>query len=111
MMNLIKIYFSMAGKLALKIGNEDEAEKMFREALALDPELTEAALTLNKLLLHQERYEDVIEIIKHNGRWWRSGTTFSMGCCCCLSKSRRIFRGIKSTMKAHILFIKIQLIF
>jgi len=37
---------------------------MFREALALDPELTEAALTLNKLLLHQERYEDVLEIVK-----------------------------------------------
>lgn len=59
-----KDLFFYAGKLALKIGNEDEAEKMLREALALDPELTEAALTLNKLLIHQERYEDVIEIIK-----------------------------------------------
>ena len=37
---------------------------MLREALALDPELTEAALTLNKLFIHQERYEDVIEMIK-----------------------------------------------
>ena len=36
---------------------------MFREALALDPELTEAALILNKLLIHQERYEGVLEII------------------------------------------------
>ena len=37
---------------------------MLREALALDPELTEAALTLNKLLLHQEKYEGVIEIVE-----------------------------------------------
>jgi tetratricopeptide (TPR) repeat protein len=59
-----KDLFFYAGKLALKTGNEVEAEKMFREALALDPELTEAALTLNKLLIHQERYEDVLEIIK-----------------------------------------------
>ena len=42
---------------------------MFREALALDPELTEAALTLNKLLIHQERYEDVIRNHKIDGRW------------------------------------------
>lgn len=59
-----KDLFFYAGKLAMKIGNEDEAEKMLRESLALDPELTEAALTLNKLLIHQERYEDVIEMIK-----------------------------------------------
>jgi len=59
-----KDLFYYAGKLALKTGNEVDSEKMFREALALDPELTEAALTLNKLLLHQERYEDVLEIVK-----------------------------------------------
>ena len=40
-----------------------EAEKMLREALALDPELIEAARILNKLLIHQERFEDVLEII------------------------------------------------
>ncbi|WP_394232775.1 tetratricopeptide repeat protein [Niallia oryzisoli] len=57
------LYF-YAGKLALKTGKEEEAEKMFRDALALDPELTEAALTLNKLLLHQERWEDVLEIVR-----------------------------------------------
>jgi tetratricopeptide (TPR) repeat protein len=59
-----KDLFLYAGKLALKIGKEAEAEKLLRESLALDPELTEAALTLNKLLLHQENYEGVIEIIK-----------------------------------------------
>lgn len=58
-----KELYLYAGKLALKMGEELEAEKMFREALVLDPELTEAALTLNKLLLHQEKYEEVIEIV------------------------------------------------
>lgn len=58
-----KDLYLYAGKLALKTGDEEEAEQMFREALVLDPELTEAALILNKLLVHQERYEDVLEII------------------------------------------------
>lgn len=52
-----------AGKLALKQGDEIKAEKYFRDALALDPEFTAAAAQLNKLLLHQEKYEDVLEII------------------------------------------------
>ncbi|GIN70066.1 hypothetical protein J14TS2_05410 [Bacillus sp. J14TS2] len=51
-----------AGKLSLKVGEEVQAESYFRNALALDPEFIEAATTLNKLLLHQERYEDVLEI-------------------------------------------------
>ncbi|MEK3886035.1 tetratricopeptide repeat protein [Bacillus sp. FSL K6-3431] len=52
-----------AANLALKQGEEVKAEKYFRDALALDPEFTAAAIDLNKLLLHQERYEDVLEII------------------------------------------------
>ncbi|WP_100331411.1 tetratricopeptide repeat protein [Bacillus xiapuensis] len=56
-----ELYF-IAGKLCLKLSKEKEAEGYFREALALDPEYSEAGLTLNKLLLHQERYEDVLEI-------------------------------------------------
>nr|WP_295971658.1 tetratricopeptide repeat protein [uncultured Bacillus sp.] len=58
-----KDLYVYGGKLALKIGKEEEAEKLFREALVLDPEMTEAALTLNKLLLHQQRYVDVLEIV------------------------------------------------
>ena len=46
----------------MKRGDEQAAEEFFREALALDPEFTEAAITLNKLLLHQENYEGVLEI-------------------------------------------------
>ncbi|OZI11671.1 hypothetical protein CEW92_10240 [Bacillaceae bacterium SAS-127] len=57
-----KELFFIAGKLSLKLAKEQEAEGYFREALALDPEYSEAGLTLNKLLLHQERYEEVLEI-------------------------------------------------
>ncbi|MED3571871.1 tetratricopeptide repeat protein [Cytobacillus praedii] len=56
-----ELYFS-GGKLALKLGKEEEAESLFRESLALDPEYTEAAATLTKLFLKQERYEDILEI-------------------------------------------------
>lgn len=57
-----KELYCFGGKIALKLGQESEAEKLLREALALDPEYMEAALALTKLLLHQERFEDVLEI-------------------------------------------------
>ncbi|KAB2338314.1 tetratricopeptide repeat protein [Cytobacillus depressus] len=56
-----ELYY-FGGKLALKLGKEEVAEKLLREALALDPEYVAAACDLNKLLLHQERFEEVIEI-------------------------------------------------
>jgi tetratricopeptide (TPR) repeat protein len=56
-----ELYFN-GGKLALKLGQEKEAEKMFREALALDPEYIAAAADLTKLFLQQDRYEDILEI-------------------------------------------------
>jgi tetratricopeptide (TPR) repeat protein len=58
-----KDLFFYGGKIALKLNLEDEAESLIREALALDPEFVEAALTLNKLFFHQEKYDDVLEII------------------------------------------------
>jgi tetratricopeptide (TPR) repeat protein len=51
------------GKIAIKLGKVDIAEQFFREALALDPGFTEAALTLNKLFFQQEKYENVIDLI------------------------------------------------
>jgi tetratricopeptide (TPR) repeat protein len=60
-----KDLFYYGGKLALKLGNEQEAERLLREAIAVDPGFTEAVLVLNKLLLRQERYDDVLELIKH----------------------------------------------
>ena len=52
------------GKILLKLGREEDAEQYIRESLALDQGYMEAALTLNKLFLQQERYEDMLEIIK-----------------------------------------------
>lgn len=59
-----KDLFFFGGKLALKLPDEESAEKWLREAIALDPGFTEAVLVLNKLLLKQERHEDVLELIQ-----------------------------------------------
>lgn len=58
-----KDLFFFGGKIAIKLAKPELAEQYFREALALDPGFTEAALTLNKLFFQQERYEDVIDLI------------------------------------------------
>lgn len=58
-----KELFFYGGKIAIKLGKQDEAEQYLRDSLALDPGFAEAALTLNKLLFQQERYEDVLELI------------------------------------------------
>jgi len=58
-----KELFFFGGKIATQIGKVEEGEQYFREALALDPGFIEAALTLNKLFLLQERYEDIIDLI------------------------------------------------
>ncbi|WP_079509546.1 tetratricopeptide repeat protein [Mesobacillus jeotgali] len=57
------LYF-YGGKLALKLPDEEAAEKMLREAIALDPGFMEGVLVLNKLLLKQERYDDVLELVR-----------------------------------------------
>jgi tetratricopeptide (TPR) repeat protein len=57
-----ELYF-YGGKMAIKLAKVEEGEQYFRESLALDPGYTEVGLTLNKLFFHQERYEDVIELI------------------------------------------------
>ncbi|KQL55440.1 hypothetical protein AN964_09500 [Heyndrickxia shackletonii] len=59
-----KELYQFGGKIALKSGEEALAEDYFRNALALDPGYIDAAITLNKLLLHQKRFEDVLEISK-----------------------------------------------
>jgi tetratricopeptide (TPR) repeat protein len=58
-----KDLFFFGGKIAIKLAEAELAEQYFREALALDPGFTEAALTLNKLFFQQERYEAVIDLI------------------------------------------------
>lgn len=59
-----KELFFYGGKIALKLGRNEEAEQFLREAIALDPGYTEAVLTLNKIFLQLEKFEDVIDLIK-----------------------------------------------
>ena len=59
-----KELFFLGGKVAIKLQKEDEAEQFFLQALKLDPGYLEAALTLNKLYMTQERYSEILEIIK-----------------------------------------------
>lgn len=54
-----------AGKLAIKLGKPEEAENHLREALALDPGYLDASLTLSKLFLQHERYEQVVDLIDY----------------------------------------------
>jgi tetratricopeptide (TPR) repeat protein len=51
------------GKLALKLGMEEDAERFLREALVLDPGFTEAAINLDTLLIKQEKFDLVIELL------------------------------------------------
>jgi len=57
-----ELYF-YGGKIAIKLGQPERAQQYFRESLALDPGYAEAALTLNKLFLQEEQYENVIDLI------------------------------------------------
>ncbi|MCA1054631.1 tetratricopeptide repeat protein [Rossellomorea aquimaris] len=50
------------GKISLKLGMDEEAERFLRDALALDPGYLEAGLIINKLFFVQDRYDDVLEI-------------------------------------------------
>jgi tetratricopeptide (TPR) repeat protein len=50
-------------KVALQQQNAAEAEKLLREAIAIDPGYVEAALTLTKVFIQEERYEDVIDCL------------------------------------------------
>lgn len=59
-----KELFFNGGRMALKLGNVEQAIEYFREALALDPGFIEAALELNKVFLQQEKYHDVIELVQ-----------------------------------------------
>ncbi len=60
-----KDLYYYGAKIALKLEQEEEAERLLREALAIDPGFTEGALVLNKLLLKQERYEEVQDVISN----------------------------------------------
>ncbi|MFD2445848.1 tetratricopeptide repeat protein [Bacillus sp. CGMCC 1.16607] len=60
-----KDLFHYAGKIALKLGQEEEAEELLRQALVLDPGFTEVALVLNKLFIQNEQYENVLDLVEY----------------------------------------------
>ncbi|MEW9500204.1 tetratricopeptide repeat protein [Jeotgalibacillus marinus] len=60
-----KELFLFVGKISLKQGNVKAAESHLREAIAIDPNYLEAALVMNRLLIQQERADDIIELIAH----------------------------------------------
>jgi tetratricopeptide (TPR) repeat protein len=55
--------FSKAGTIALKVNDEDKAEKYLRNALVLDPSSHDAVVALCALFRRQDRPEDIIELI------------------------------------------------
>jgi len=59
-----KEYYLVAGKLALKLGENEAAEDHLRQAIALDPEYMEALYTLMSFFHHEERDEEVIELFE-----------------------------------------------
>jgi len=59
---LNKALYLYGGKLALKLGKEEEATQFLQTALELDPDYLEAALALNWVWLGLEKYQNVIEL-------------------------------------------------
>lgn len=57
-----KALFLFAGKIALKIGLEEEAVQHLQQAIALDPEYMEAILVLMSIFEKQERFADMIQL-------------------------------------------------
>lgn len=71
-----ELYF-FGGKLALKKGLEEEAEHFFKEALAMDPGYLEAAITLLKLYMQNERYDDILECINEVRKYGEEDPQFN----------------------------------
>lgn len=58
-----ELYF-YGGEIALKLGKNEDGERLLRRALSLDPEYIEVGLALNKLYLYQEKYEEVLSVVQ-----------------------------------------------
>jgi len=57
-----KELYMYGGKISLKLQEKERAEQFLREALVVDPFYVDAMITLNKILLNDEKYDEVIEI-------------------------------------------------
>lgn len=51
------------GKLAMKLGDQQAIEYHLRQAIAIDPGFVDATLALTKFLIHEKRFEDVVECL------------------------------------------------
>jgi tetratricopeptide (TPR) repeat protein len=53
------------GDLLLHIGRADDAQRYFKQAIALDPNLTQAYAALGQLSLYQKRYDEAKKYFEH----------------------------------------------
>ncbi|MFB5281970.1 tetratricopeptide repeat protein [Peribacillus sp. Hz7] len=95
-----ELYF-FGGKLALKKGLDEEAEEFFKEALALDPGYLEATLTLLKLYMHQEKYEDALECMEEVRKYGEDDPQFDWIEAVSYQKLEQYEKALNSYSKAY----------
>ncbi|RID89229.1 hypothetical protein D1953_01295 [Peribacillus asahii] len=95
-----ELYF-FGGKLALKKGLDEEAEEFFKEALALDPGYLEATLTLLKLYMHQEKYEDALECVEEVRKYGEDDPQFDWIEAVSYQKLEQYEKALNSYHKAY----------
>jgi tetratricopeptide (TPR) repeat protein len=71
-----KELYLFGGKVAIKLGHMEHAEKLLRETLAIDPGYIEAAITLTHIFLQDEKYDDVIDLISESKRYGEEDPQF-----------------------------------
>jgi tetratricopeptide (TPR) repeat protein len=101
-----KDLYYYGGKIALKLGREEAAEQLFRESLVLDPGFTEAALTLNKLFLKLERYEDVLDLVNHIEANEDEEPQLLWDAALALQKTENYFEALNKYERAYTFFKK-----
>lgn len=89
------------GKLALKKGLEEQAEQFFKEALAIDPGYLEAAITLLKLYMHKERYEDTLECIHEVRKYGEEDPQFDWLAAVSFQKTEQYDEALRSYHQAY----------
>ncbi|MFJ8245291.1 tetratricopeptide repeat protein [Peribacillus asahii] len=95
-----ELYF-FGGKLALKKGLDEEAEEFFKEALALDPGYLEATLTLLKLYMHQEKYENALECMEEVRKYGEDDPQFDWIEAVSYQKLEQYEKALNSYHKAY----------
>ena len=58
-----KEIFLYGAEIAGKLGNTEKSIKLLSEAIAIDPGYLEATLTLGKIYLHEEMFDDVVDLV------------------------------------------------